>query len=48
MDDIAVGGENLNAGDGREVTIIGDDLYHAMVSHGFEDEQVVTVDFFGL
>jgi hypothetical protein len=30
LDNIAVGSENLNAGNGREVTIIGDNLQHAM------------------
>lgn len=48
LDNIAIGSENLNAGNGGEVAVIGNDLDHAMASHGFEDEEVIAVDLFNL
>ena len=48
MDDIAVCGENLNAGNGGEIAVIGNDLNHTIASHGFENEQVIAVDLFSL
>jgi hypothetical protein len=35
-DDVSVGGKDLDAGNGGEIAVIGDDLKHAVGFHGFE------------
>jgi hypothetical protein len=46
LDDVVVGGEDLNSGDSGKVAIISDDLHNTVLLHRFKNKEVVAVYLF--